>query len=120
MGIASGLTPRPLSSPSYAVRRSSKRWAETRAARVRTAEKKKKPGRSEEGPDPQQRRRSGVGMVGGGERWGRPARGCRSPKHVQAEKQDRGWAGIGAGQGLGLAAEKGGGEAGQLALGGHL
>lgn len=52
-------------------------------------------------------------MVGGGERWGRPAGGCRSPEHVQAEKQDRGWAGIRAGQGLGLAAEKGGGEAGQ-------
>ena len=46
--------------------------------------------------------------------------GLREPEHVQAEKQDRGWAGIWAGQGLGLAAEKGGGEAGQPALGGHL
>lgn len=46
-------------------------------------------------------------MVGGCKGWGPRAGGCRSPEHVLAEKQK------GAGQGLGLAAEKGVGEAGR-------
>lgn len=75
-----------------------------------------KPGRSEEGPDPQ-RRRSRAGMVGGGERWGRPA-SCRSPKHVQAEKQDRAGQGSGLGRDWGWLQRKEAGG-GQLALGGH-
>ena len=46
--------------------------------------------------------------------WGLRAGGRGSLEHVVAEKHG------GAGQGLGLDAEKGGGQAGHQGLGGHL